>query len=105
MTTTVRKAHDGAKPLSEFQAVVQQQEGIFGPLQSLSMQPPNNFMTLVVGPSPPPAERALLETYTDHPPAKPSANLICVAECLVNGQSANVAAYRPKPLADAGTGN
>ena len=99
MTTTVQKAYGGAKPLSELQAVVQQQEGIFGPLQSLSMQPPNNVMTLIVGPSPPLTERALLETYTDHPPAKTGAILICVAECLVNGQSAKVAAYRPKPSA------
>jgi hypothetical protein len=96
MTTTVQKACDGTKPLDYLQSVIQQEEGIFGPLQSLAAQAPNNVMTLVVGPSPPASQRAVLETYDSHPPEKPDATLICVADCLVNGTTAKVAAYRPK---------
>ena len=97
MAKTVQEACDGSKPLDIFQSIIQQEEGIFGPLQALSIQAPNNVMTLIVGPSPPSAQRAVLEIYTDHPPAKPNATLICVADCLVNGNIAKVAAYRPKP--------
>lgn len=96
MTTTVQKAADGNNPLSYLQTVIQQEEGIFGPLQGLAVQAPNNVMTLVVGASPPVGQRAVLETYTDHPSAKPDAELICVAPCLVQGALVKVAAYRPK---------
>ena len=48
------------------------------------------FVLLMAG------QRAVLEVYTEHPPAKPDATLICIANCLVSGNQANVAAYRPK---------
>jgi hypothetical protein len=95
MTTTVQKACDGNKPLDYLQAVIQQEEGIFGPLQSLAAQAPNNVITMIVGPSPPSSQRAVLATYDGHPPEKPGATLICVADCLVDGNTAKVAAYRP----------
>lgn len=94
---TVQKACEGTQSLSYLQAVIQQEEGIYGPLQSLAVQPPNNVFSLVIGPSPPTGQRALLETYAGHPPEKPNAVLICVADCLVDGTLTKIAAYRPKP--------
>lgn len=100
MTTTVEKPFEGSRPLAELQTAIQQQEGIFGPLQGLRMQAPNNIMTLLVGPSPEPAQRAFIETYEGHPPHKVNARLICVAECLVGGSPKSVAAYRPTSAED-----
>ena len=85
---------DGNRPLTEFQTVVQQQEGIFGPLQELAHQGSNNTITLEVGTSP--EKRAVLDTYDGaEPPAKENHFLICSGDCLVGGAPAKVAAYRP----------
>jgi hypothetical protein len=79
------------------QQIVNQQEGIFGPLQSISAQPPNNVLTLVVGPSPPADQRSVLVEFEDHPPARPGSTMICAGPCLVNSKLSSVAAFRPKP--------
>lgn len=84
----------GNQSLAEFQTVVQQQEGIFGPLKALGREDPNNTITLEIGSTP--AKRAVLEIYEgDEPPDKPDHVRICKAICLVKGKPANVAAYRP----------
>jgi len=84
----------GNQSLAEFQTVVQQQEGIFGPLKALGRQDPNNTVTLEIGDSP--TKRALLEIYEgNEPPTKSGHVLICYGECLVKSQPAKVAAYRP----------
>ena len=84
----------GNQSLADFQTVVQQQEGIFGPLNALGRQDPNNIITLEIGESP--VKRALLEIYEgDKPPTKAGHKLICNGECLVKSQPAKVAAYRP----------
>jgi hypothetical protein len=83
----------GNQLLAEFQTVVQQQEGIFGPLKALGREGQNNTITLEIGPSP--NKRALLEIYvSDEPPTKSGHVLICNSECLVKSQLSKVAAYR-----------
>jgi len=83
----------GSQSLADFQTVVQQQEGILGPLTALGKEGSNNTITLEIGPSP--ANRALLETFQGgQPPEKAGHTLICSGDCLVNGQPAKVAAYR-----------
>jgi hypothetical protein len=83
----------GNQSLMNFQTVVQQQEGIFGPLKALRQEDQNNAITLEIDHCP--TNRALLETYdSSAPPNKPDHRLICVGECLVSGQPAKVAAYR-----------
>jgi len=94
---TATEATPGSQDLATFQTVVQQHEGIFGPLTGLAMQAPNNVMTFQVGPSPDAAHRAVLETYADHPPAKPGFVLVCSATCLVSGTPQPMAAYRKAP--------
>lgn len=84
----------GNQSLAQFQTVVLQQEGIFGPLKALGRKDQDNTITLEIGPSP--VKRALLEIYVgDKPPDKPGHSLICNADCLVKGKIAKVAAYRP----------
>jgi hypothetical protein len=94
---TRQEATPGSQDLSTFQTVVQQQEGIFGPLTALSSSGSNNVMTFQVGPSPDASHRATLATYTDHPPAKGGYDLVCVGSCLVSGAIQQVVAYRKTP--------
>jgi len=94
---TVREATPGSQDLPTFQTVVQQQEGVFGPLTALSSEGPNNVMTFEVGPSPDAPHRAILATYTGHPPAKDGCVLVCIGNCLVSGAAQQVAAYRKTP--------
>ena len=83
----------GNQSLADFQTVVQDQEGIFGPLTALGKEGSNNTITLDIGPSP--NNRALLETFQgSQPPEKSGHTLICSGDCLVESQPANVAAYR-----------
>lgn len=91
MTETVEIT--GNQSLADFQTVVQEQEGIFGPLTALGTQGSNNTITLDIGPTP--ANRAVLETYEgDAPPAKDGHSVVCTGDCLVDGQPAKVVAYR-----------
>lgn len=94
---TATEATPGSQDLPTFQTVVQKQEGIFGPLTTLAIQPPNNIMTFQVGPSSDTAHRAILQVYTDHPPAKEGHSLVCTGTCLVSGTPQLVAAYRMTP--------
>jgi hypothetical protein len=94
---TVQEATPGNQDLPTFQSVVQQQEGIFGPLTALASHSPNNVMTFDVGPSPDAAHRAVLETYTDHPSMKDGFLLVCIGKCFVSGALQQVAAYRRTP--------
>jgi hypothetical protein len=90
-STTV--ASDGARPLGEFQTIVQQNEGIFGPLLALSSQGANNIITLEIGPRP--AQRAQLELIgAGSAPTKPGQDLVCVGNVLVSALPVRVAAYR-----------
>ncbi|MGH7831236.1 MAG: hypothetical protein ACREP8_13785, partial [Candidatus Binatia bacterium] len=82
-----------SQSLDLFQTVVQQQEGIFGPLIGLGKEGQNNTITLEIGDAP--ANRAVIETYEGaEPPNKAGHDLICKGNCLVQGQPAKVAAYR-----------
>ncbi len=84
----------GTQSLDDFQTVVQQQEGIFGPLFGLGKDGANNTITLTIGPKP--AKRAVLATYSgDTPPQRDGHEIICSAECLVEEHSVKVVAYRP----------
>jgi hypothetical protein len=90
-TTTVETP--GTQTLVGFQDTVQQQEGIFGPLDALGKKDENNTITLEIGPAP--KNRAVLETYEgDNPPEKTGFDHVCKGDCLVDGQPAKVAAYR-----------
>lgn len=94
---TAQEATPGNQDLATFQVVVQQQEGIFGPLTALGSAGSNNVMTFQIGPSPDAAHRAILATYTDHPPQKAGYVLICAGSCLVSSAAQQVAAYRKSP--------
>ncbi len=83
----------GNQSLPDFQTVVQQQEGIFGPLTALGTQGSNNTITLDIGSTP--ANRAVLATYAgDAPPDRDGHSVVCTGDCLVDGQPAKVVAYR-----------
>jgi len=87
-------ATPGSQSLADFQTVVQQQEGIFGPLTALGKEGSNNTITLEIGTSP--TKRAVLARYDgDTPPDRAGHSLICQGDCLVQGEPAKVAAYRP----------
>ena len=84
---------DGNKALADFQTVVRQKEGVFGPLTALGKQGSNNTITFDIGPTP--ANRAVLATYEgDAPPTKDGHSVVCTGDCLVDGQPAKVVAYR-----------
>lgn len=86
-------ASDGSLPLGQFETIVQQQEGIFGPLLALSSLGAQNLITLTVGPRP--EHRARLEIIAAEPaPAKPGHDLICTGDVFVLGQPVLIAAYR-----------
>jgi len=87
----------GTQDLPTFQTVIQQQEGIFGPLTALANDGVNNTMTFQVGPSPDSAHRSTLSVYTDHPPQKAGFVLVCIGQCLVSSTVQQVAAYRKSP--------
>lgn len=91
---TVRETAQGNQDIAAFQLLIQQQEGIMGPLISLWSEPPLNVMTFGVGPSPDADHRTILATYTDHPPAKDGFFLFCAGSCLIDGSVQQVAAYR-----------
>ena len=84
---------DGNMTIADFQTVVQQQEGIFGPLTALGKQGSNNTITFDIGSAP--ANRTVLATYEgDAPPARDGHSVVCKGDCLVAGQPAKVVAYR-----------
>ncbi|WP_176053353.1 hypothetical protein [Paraburkholderia caribensis] len=93
---TAQETTPGSQDLFTFQSVVQQQEGIFGPLVSLSISGSgtNNVMTFQVGVSPDADHRVTLQSYDIHPPQLAGTRLVCIATCLVAGKAQNVAAYR-----------
>jgi hypothetical protein len=85
----------GTQTLADFQTVVQENEGIFGPLAGLGNDGENSIITLTVGAKP--NKRVVLEVIeSENPPDKDGHQLICTGDCLVNGQSTKVAAYRPE---------
>jgi hypothetical protein len=92
---TAQEITSGSQDMANFQMVIQQLEGIFGPVISLSASGGNNVMTFQVGPSPDSQQRAILETFADHPPQRTDASLICVGTCFVSAVAQKVAAYRP----------
>jgi hypothetical protein len=91
--TSSTVASDGGLSLDQFQTVVQQNEGIFGPLLALSSQGSNNIITLEVGQSP--EQRVQLEIIAGTPaPDKPEHEIVCTGNVLVGGSPVVVAAYR-----------
>lgn len=87
------KKADGNLSLADFQTIVQQQEGIFGPLVSLRSGQGFNVIGLDVGDAP--ANRAILETFeADSPPSKDGHAIVCSGDCLVSGNPAKVVAFR-----------
>ena len=94
---TVREQTSGSQSLQQLQLVVQQQEGIFGPLIALNGSGAVNVMTFQVAPSPDNAHRAILDAYAGHPPAKSGFSLICIGNCIVGGAPQSVAVYRMTP--------
>jgi hypothetical protein len=84
---------DGSRPLTELQNIVQQQEGIFGPLKSLRVDEDKNAITLGIEASP--NKRAILEVFeTSEPPKKDGYSIICTGNCLVLKNLVTVVAYR-----------
>ena len=91
--TTEKVGSSGSRPLAKFEIVVQQNEGIFGPLVSLSSQGTDNVIELEIGNKP--QNRAVLATFIgDSAPEKSGHTLVCKGDCLVDGNPAKVAAYR-----------
>jgi hypothetical protein len=79
--------------LTDFETVVQQQEGIFGPLIALSSASSGNVIELQVGSKP--TNRAVLKEFTGQgPDVLPDHALICTGVCLVENRRAKIAAYR-----------
>lgn len=91
---TAREATPGAQDLPTFQAVVQQNEGIFGPLQLIATEGANNIMMFEIGVSPDADSRVILDTYTQHPAPKEGFSLVFAGTCLVSGGAQRIAAYR-----------
>lgn len=101
---TAREATPGTQDLPTFQTVVQENEGIFGPLQLISTEGDNNIMTFLVGDSPDPEHRVILDIYTDHPDPKQGYCLVYAGICLVSGAAKRIAAYRKTEPADEAEG-
>src|SRR4051794_5865 len=95
-STVETQAFPGSAPLADFQTFVQQQEEIFGPLESLASLNGNNIMTFKIGQSPDNDHQIELATYEGNdPPRKAGKQVVCVGKCLVSNALRNVAAYRP----------
>ena len=83
----------GIQPLATFRTVVQQQEGIFGPLMASGTWGPRNTITMAIGPSP--VNRAVLEiSEGDEPLPREGHARICQGDCFAEGRPAKVVAYR-----------
>lgn len=84
----------GSLTLAQFQTVIQQQEGIYGPLIALGSQDRDNLITLEITPAAP-HHRAELETIgVGNPPQKQGYTLVCTGNVFVENQPVIVAAYR-----------
>ncbi len=83
----------GSLSLEDFETTVQQKEDINGFLKALGKDGDQN--TFTIDRRRPPTNLAKLETYKgDEPPAKAGHSVVCTGDCLVDGQSAKVVAYR-----------
>lgn len=83
----------GSLSLSDLQTVVQQQEGIFGPLIAMGIQNQENFITFEIGPTP--RNRTELEISPGGMPSlKPGHTLVCTGVVLVKSSPVSVTAHR-----------
>ncbi len=83
----------GSLSLEDFETSVQQEERVNGFLKALGKEGDQN--TFTIDRRRPPTNLAKLETYEgDPPPAKAGHSVVCTGDCLVDGQSAKVVAYR-----------
>lgn len=84
---------DGSNDLNFLQTVVNQQEGIYGPLIALTSEIGQTYLVFQRGA--PPNPRSVLATITGEPaPPRPPQSAACSGLCVLEGQEKWVAAYR-----------
>ena len=94
MATTQVKV-EGRKTKSELQTIIQQQEGLFGPLAKLDSANGYTIVTLTVGRSPDKGKRVVLEIFDGpHPPGKAGYKIVCSGKCLIASALTQIVAYR-----------
>ena len=84
---------DGSNDLTFLQTVVNQQEGIYGPLIALTSEIGQTYLVFQRGAAPNP--RSVLVKIDGEPaPARPPQTVACSGLCVLGGQETWVAAYR-----------
>jgi len=79
--------------LRKLQLIVQQQEGIFGPLTQISTGNGKNVLEFEVRARP--KVRAVLKVSDqDQPAPRKGFDLVCHGDCFIAGKQTRVAAYR-----------
>ena len=82
----------GNQSLSDFERLVQQEEGAHGFLKALGKDGKQNTITINL--KRPPTNRAKLETLNgDAPQARVGHSVVCTGDCLVDGRMVKVVAY------------
>ncbi len=79
--------------LKKLQLIVQQQEGIFGPLKQISIGNGRNVLEFEIAARP--RVRAVLKvSEQDQPAPRKGFALVCHGDCFIAGKQTRVAAYR-----------
>jgi len=94
MTILERRETDGSSSLEELETIVQQMEGILGPLLTLGCQDGTNFLYFEVTTRLEPERRARLVQYDEAPNVPAGFVLVCAGACQVKDKRVRVAASR-----------
>lgn len=82
----------GDQSLSDFERLVQREEGARGFLKALGKD--GNQNTFTIDRKRPPTNRAKLETFNGAaPPTRVGHSVVCTGDCLVDGRMVKVVAY------------
>lgn len=96
--STISRLTRGSIDLATLQTIVQQQEGIYGPLSGLAVQGTDIEMIFDIDVSPDPAFRAVLMTYSGvDVPVLPGLTLLTANLLPLDGALTYVAVYRRVP--------
>jgi hypothetical protein len=91
---TPLKEKVGTLSKTALETTIQQQERLNGPLVDLTVQNGQTVLTLDTDGNPP--AKALIDTYTtSNPPDKAGLSVVLKGTAIVDGQTQNVAVYRP----------
>jgi hypothetical protein len=91
--STAKVATQPDLSLNKLQLIVQQQEGIFGPLTHISTGEGKNVLEFEVRAKP--KVRAVLKVSDQDPPVPKKGHvLVCHGDCFISGKKKHVAVFR-----------